>query len=118
MVRDGLVAALEESLRIQQQLVDNARDDGIPVADLLAQILTQKSVLERLDRERDELINQLRLTASHDQRAGRTGPPIRDVVLQSLADFRWPAGPVRAGIPMGQSAAAAKQPRSRLSAAR
>ena len=90
MVRDKLVAALEESLRIQQQLVDNARDDGIPVADLLAQILTQKSVLERLDRERDELINQLRLTASHDQRAARTGPPIRDVVLQSLADFRWP----------------------------
>jgi hypothetical protein len=90
MVRDELVATLEESLRIQQQLVDDARDDGVPVADLVAQILTQKSVLERLDHQRDDLISQLRRTASDGQRAVRTGPPIRDVVLESLADFRWP----------------------------
>ncbi len=90
MVRDELVATLEESLRIQQQLVDNARDDDVQVADLVAQMLTQKSVLAGLDRQRDDLIGQLRSTASHDQRAGRTGPPIRDVVLESLADFRWP----------------------------
>jgi len=90
MVRDELVATLEESLRIQQQLVDDARNDGVPVADLVAQILTQKSVLERLDHQRDDLISQLRRTASDDQRATRTGPPIRDVVLERLADFRWP----------------------------
>jgi hypothetical protein len=89
-VRDELVATLKESLRIQQQLVDNARDDDVQVADLVAQILTQKSVLAGLDRQRDDLIGQLRSTASHDQRAARTGPPIRDVVLESLADFRWP----------------------------
>jgi hypothetical protein len=90
MVRDELVTTLEESLRIQQQLVDDARNDGVPVADLVAQILTQKSVLERLGRQRDELVNQLRHTASDDHRAARTSPPIRDVVLESLADFRWP----------------------------
>jgi hypothetical protein len=90
MVRDELVTTLEESLRIQEQLVNDARNDGVPVGDLVAQILTQKSVLERLGRQRDELVNQLRHTASDDRRAARTGPPIRDVVLESLADFRWP----------------------------
>ena len=88
--RDELVTTLEECLRIQQQLVDDARNDHVPVEDLVAQILTQKSVLERLDRQRDELVNRLRHTASHGQRAARTSPPIRDVVLESLADFRWP----------------------------
>lgn len=90
MARDELVTTLEESLRIQQQLVDDARNDGVPVADLVAQILTQKSVLERLGRRRDELVNQLRHTASDDHRAARPSPPIRDAVLESLADFRWP----------------------------
>lgn len=90
MVRDELVTTLEESLRIQEQLVNDARNDGVPVGDLVAQILTQKSVLERLGRQRDELVNQLRHTASDDHRAARTSPPIRDVVLESLADFRWP----------------------------
>lgn len=90
MDRDELVTTLEESLRIQQQLVDDARSDHVPVEDLVAQILTQKSVLERLGRQRDELVNRLRHTASDDHRAVRTSPPIRDVVLESLADFRWP----------------------------
>ena len=90
MARDELVATLEESLRIQQQLVDDARNDHVPVEDLVAQILTQKSVLERLGRQRDELVSRLRHTASDDHRAARTSPPIRDVVLESLADFRWP----------------------------
>jgi len=60
MARDELVATLEESLRIQQQLVDDARNDHVPVEDLVAQILTQKSVLERLGRQRDELVSRLR----------------------------------------------------------
>jgi len=86
MVRDELVATLEEALRIQQRLVDDARDDGVPVADLVAQV----SMLEPLVNRRDDLISQLRRTASADIRAAHPSPPIRDVVLESLADFRWP----------------------------
>jgi len=74
MVRDELVATLEESLRIQQQLVDNARDDDVQVADLVAQILTQKSVLAGLDRQRDDLIGRLRSTAASPTSAGRSRP--------------------------------------------
>jgi hypothetical protein len=90
MVREELAASLEEALRIQQRLVEDAHDDAVSVADLVAQILAQKSVLERLDRERDALIGQLRQTASDDHRAARTGPPVRAAVLESLAEFRWP----------------------------
>lgn len=86
LVRDELVATLEEVLRLQQRLVDDARNDGVPVADLVAQV----TVLERLDDRRDELISQLRRTASADMRAARTSPPIREVVLGTLDDLRWP----------------------------
>lgn len=84
--RDGLVATLEEALRLQQQLVADARDAGVPIADLVAQV----TVLERLDDERDTLIDQLRRAASADIRAARTSPPIREVVLEILDDLRWP----------------------------
>jgi hypothetical protein len=85
-VRDDLVATLEEALRLQQQLVAEARDDNVPVADLVARV----SVLERLDDRRDELIGQLRRTASAGIRATQPGPPIREVVLETLTDLRWP----------------------------
>ena len=84
--RDELVTTLEEALRLQEQLVKDARDDGVPVADLVAQV----SVLERLDDRRDELLAQLRRTASAGIRATRPGPPIREVVLETLAELRWP----------------------------
>ncbi len=86
VTRDELVATLEEALCLQQRLVTDARDDGVPVVDLVAQV----SVLERLDDRRDELISQLRRTASADIRATRPGPPIREIVLEILAELRWP----------------------------
>jgi hypothetical protein len=85
-VRDELVATLKEALRLQQQLVDDAGNNGVPVADLVAQV----TVLERLDDQRDKLIDQLRRTASADIRAARTTPPIREVVLEVIDDLRWP----------------------------
>jgi hypothetical protein len=85
-VRDDLVATLEEALRLQQRLVADARDDGVPVADLVAQV----TVLERLDDRRDDLISQLRRTASAGIRAARPSPPIREVVLDTLTELRWP----------------------------
>jgi hypothetical protein len=86
VVRDDLVAALEEALHLQQRLLASARDQGVPVADLVAQV----TVLERLDDRRDELIGRLRRTASADIRAARLSPPIREVVLEALGDLRWP----------------------------
>ncbi len=85
-VRDELAATLEETLRLQQRLVDDVRDEGVDVADLVAQV----SVLERLDDRRDQLIGQLRRTASAGMRPARTSPPVREVLLETLADFRWP----------------------------
>jgi hypothetical protein len=85
-VRDELVASLEEALRLQQRLVDDVRDGAVPVSDLVAQV----TVLERLDDRRDELIGQLRRTASAGRRPGRTSPPVREVLLETLAHFRWP----------------------------
>ena len=85
-VRDELVATLEEALRLQRQLVNDVRDEGVPVADLVAQV----SVLERLDDRRDDLIGQLRRTASAGMRPARTSPPVREILLETLADFRWP----------------------------
>jgi hypothetical protein len=84
--RDELVATLEEALRLQQRLVDDARDGDVPIADLV----TQVTVLERLDDQRDELISRLRRAASADTRAGRSSPPVREVVLETLEDLRWP----------------------------
>jgi len=85
-VRDELAATLEETLRLQQRLVDDVRDEGVPVAHLVAQV----SVLERLDDRRDRLIGELRRTASPGMRPSRTSPPVREVLLATLSDFRWP----------------------------
>ena len=85
-VRDELAAILDETLRLQQRLMDDVRDDAVPVADLVAQV----SVLERLDNRRDRLIGQLRRTASAGMRPARTSPPVREILLETLAHFRWP----------------------------
>lgn len=86
VVRDELIATLEETLELQQRLVAAARDHGVPVTDLVA----QATLLERLDGKRDELISQLRRTASAGLRARRPGPPIREVVLAALGHLGWP----------------------------
>ena len=85
-VRDELAAALEETLRLQQRLMDDVRNKAVPVADLVAQV----SVLERLDDQRDRLIGQLRRTASAGMRPARTSMPVREVLLETLSHFRWP----------------------------
>jgi hypothetical protein len=85
-VRDELLVTLQETLHLQQQLMDDVRDDGVPVADLVAQI----TVLERLDDRRDRLIDELRRTASAGRRPARTSPPVREILLETLAEFRWP----------------------------
>jgi len=85
-VRGELAAALQETLRLQQRLLDDVRDEGVPVADLVAQV----TVLERLDDRRDALMGQLRRTVSAGRRPARTSPPVREVLLDTLADFRWP----------------------------
>jgi hypothetical protein len=71
-VRDELAATLEETLQLQQRLVDDVRDEGVPVADLVAQV----SVLERLDDRRDRLMGELRRTASPGMRPARTSPVV------------------------------------------
>jgi hypothetical protein len=86
VARDELVATLEEALRLQRRLVADARDDRVPVADLVAQVI----VLERLDDRRDDLLGELRRTASADMRATRPGSPMREVVLETLTELRWP----------------------------
>ena len=47
-------------------------------------------MLERLDDRRDQLISQLRRTASAGMRPARTSPPVREILLETLAHFRWP----------------------------
>jgi hypothetical protein len=86
VVRDELAATLEETLRVAQQLAEDARDEEVPVADLVA----QAAMLGRLDERRGELISQLRRTASAGIRATSPGPPIREVVLQALDELGWP----------------------------
>jgi hypothetical protein len=85
-VRDELVAALEESLQLARRLAADARDDEVPVAELVA----QASLLGRLDDRREELIGELRRAASAGLRASRPGPPIRVVVLAALDELGWP----------------------------
>jgi len=85
-IRDELATTLEETLRLQQRLVDDVRDEKVDVADLVAQV----SVLERLDDQRDHLIGQLRRQASAGMRPARTSQPVREILLDTLADFRWP----------------------------
>ena len=85
-VRDELAATMEETLHLQQRLIDDVRDETVPVADLVARV----SVLERLDDRRDRLIGQLRRTVSAGMRPARSSPPVREVLLETLAHFRWP----------------------------
>jgi hypothetical protein len=84
--RDELAATLDEILLLQHRLVDDVRDERVPVADLVAQV----TVIERLDDRRDQLLGQLRRTASAGMRPARTSPPVREVLLETLAHFRWP----------------------------
>jgi hypothetical protein len=86
VVRDELIATLEETLELQHRLVAAARDQGVPVTELVA----QATLLERLDGKRDQLISQLRRTASAGMRARGQGPPIREVVLTALGQLGWP----------------------------
>lgn len=86
VVRDELVATLEETLRLAQRLTQDARDGEVPIADLVA----QASLLDRLDERRDALLTQMRRTASDGVRATRPGQPIREVVLESLDLLGWP----------------------------
>jgi hypothetical protein len=86
LVRDELADALEQTHRLAQRLAGDARDDRVPVTDLVA----QATILERLDERRDELISELRRTASAGIRATTPGPPIREVVLDALDGLGWP----------------------------
>ena len=85
-VRDNLADALEETLRLARRLAEDARDTDVPVAELVA----QATMLDRLDQRREELIGQLRRTASAGLRATQPGPPIREVVLAALDELGWP----------------------------
>ena len=114
-VRDELAATLQETLRLQQRLVDDVRDEAVPVADLVAQV----TVLERLDDRRDQLIGQLRRTASAGMRPGADQParprnPAGDPRPLPLAAKRR----VPRGVPAGQAPAATRQPRVRAAAPR
>jgi hypothetical protein len=85
-VRDELAATLEQTHRLAQRLADDARDDRVPVTDLVA----QATILERLDQRREELISQLRRTVSAGIRATNPALPIREVVLDALDRLGWP----------------------------
>jgi hypothetical protein len=85
-VRDDLAIALEETLKLARRLAEDARDTDVPVAELVA----QATMLDRLDQRREELIGQLRRTASAGLRATTPGPPIREVVLGALDELGWP----------------------------
>jgi hypothetical protein len=89
-LRDELADVLRESQHIQSRLVDITHRPDVPLAALVAEILTYRSRLEGLDHRRDYLISELLRIAREDERAARTSPPIRDVVLESLAHFGWP----------------------------
>ena len=84
--RAELVDTLEEILELQRRLVAAARSSKVPVTDLVAQV----SVLERLDDRRDDLLGELRRTASKDLRQARPGRPVREVALDTLKELRWP----------------------------
>lgn len=47
-------------------------------------------MLERLEQRREELIGELRRSASAGIRATTPAPPIREVVLQALGELEWP----------------------------
>lgn len=85
-VRDELVATLEQTQRLARRLAEEARDHEVPVAELVA----RAALLQRLDQRREELIGQLRRSASAGIRATTPGRPIRELVLQALAELEWP----------------------------
>jgi hypothetical protein len=85
-VRGDLADALEEIIRLARKLAEDARDGEVAVAELVA----QADMLGRLDQRRDDLIGQLRRTASAGLRAAQPGPPIREVVLTALDELGWP----------------------------
>jgi hypothetical protein len=85
-VRDDLAAALEETLKLARRLAEDVRDIDVSVAELVA----QATMLGRLDQRREELIGELRRTASAGLRATTPGPPIREVVLTALEELGWP----------------------------
>jgi hypothetical protein len=86
LLREQLAATLEETLRVQQQLVANARDPQVTLPELFAQV----DVVERLDDYRDELLAGLRREARARARVDRRSPPVREIVLGVLADFGCP----------------------------
>jgi hypothetical protein len=86
VVRGDLATALEETLALARRLAEDARDGDVPVTELVA----QARMLGRLDQRREELIGELRRTASAGLRATRPGPPIREVVLDALDELGWP----------------------------
>jgi hypothetical protein len=85
-VREDLADALEETLKLARRLAEDARDTEVPVAELVA----QATMLGRLDQRRQELIDELRRTASAGLRASTPGPPIREVVLGALDELGCP----------------------------
>jgi hypothetical protein len=85
-VRGDLADALEEIIKLARKLAEDARDGEVAVAELVA----QADMLGRLDQRRDDLIGQLRRTASAGLRAAQPGPPIRQVVLTALDELGWP----------------------------
>lgn len=85
-VRAELIETLVDALHLQRRLVAEARDPAVSAAELVAQV----SLLERLDDRRDKLLAALRDEAKVRQRASRSGPSIREVVLAALHEFRWP----------------------------
>jgi hypothetical protein len=84
--REQLVDTLEETLRLQRKLIADARNPRVMPPELVAQV----TVLERLDDRRDQLIAELRQEASADVRADYRSPPVRELVLDALIEFRWP----------------------------
>jgi hypothetical protein len=86
-VRNDLADTLEETLKLARRLAEDARNNEVPVAELVA----QATMLERLEQQREELIGRLRRTASAGRRAAQPVPPIRAVVLDALDELGWPA---------------------------
>ena len=86
VVRDELAGALEETLLLTERFAADARDYDVPVADLVA----TATMLDRLQERREELLGELRRTASAGTRATKGGQPIREMVLQVLDQLNWP----------------------------
>src|SRR6266568_5188787 len=70
-VRDELAATLEETLRLQQRLMDDVRDEGVPVADLAAKCRVPRGVPAG---QAPAATGQPRVRAPAPGRAERLGP--------------------------------------------